>query len=412
MPRKPRNTKRGSEVLARRKRKEASIHAALTALAAGGERVTVVSVAKQHALDYYGLCRRWRRYKTARDLTGSVPDDVLAELHRDGRGGHNRTFTTTQELELRDIVARAEPAMGHQQIVDAALQLRQQFDVEAGLRRTRTRRPFRASDGFVTDFKRRQRLSSHRSSVVKTSKAALLGRDLEEETFHFLCSVRMAIVDFGPHLVMNMDETPVKVCDAPLTGVVPTGCGHNATIRTAPHANQITSLPCITAGGDSLPLTVIVRGKTARSLQKISAGNPDWIRRVHLLYSQKGWSTRQTMWDWLWNVVLPYTKGRPAALILDSYAIHFTDEFISAARLLRILVIQVPAGLTSTLQPLDVCFNGPMLKARQRIWREMKQINPFLEDSPQNAVARAARAYDDMPNDMPQMAFRKCGLID
>ena len=54
--------------------------------------------------------------------------------------------------------------------------------------------------------------------------------------------------------------------------------------------------------------------------------------------------------------------------------------------MVNLQLIQVPGGCTSILQPLDVEFNGPMLKARQRIWREKKLLRPFDKDTPQAAV--------------------------
>jgi len=52
---------------------------------------------------------------------------------------------------------------------------------------------------------------------------------------------------------------------------------------------------------------------------------------------------------------------RPAALIIDSYAAHFTQAVRSTAASLNIQLIKIPAGCTSDLQPLGVGFNGPLL---------------------------------------------------
>ena len=118
------------------------------------------------------------------------------------------------------------------------------------------------------------------------------------------------------------------------------------------------------------------------------------------------------MLAWLQDVVLTYTNAEPAALILDQYSSHFTEPVLELAERLRIQIILVPAGQTSTLQPLDVGINGPMLKLRQKIWREKKQYNPAASDSWQAAVERAQVTYERLNSATISQSFVKTYLID
>ena len=118
------------------------------------------------------------------------------------------------------------------------------------------------------------------------------------------------------------------------------------------------------------------------------------------------------MLEWLNDVVSPYTKGRPAALLLDAYGGHWTPVFVAAAAALHIQLIAVPRGCTSTMQPLDVGFNGPMKKARTAIWQRALTLNPFHPDNYQMAVARACEAYDNLTQETTRAAWAAAYLVD
>ena len=121
--------------------------------------------------------------------------------------------------------------------------------------------------------------------------------------------------------------------------------------------------------------------------------------------------TEEIMLQWFKDVVAPYTMGQPAALLLDRYGCHWTSKVQYAAAMMDLQLIQVPGGCTSILQPLDVEFNGPMLKARQRIWREKKLMRPFDKDTPQAAVERTQLAYASMSKAMTREAWRKAQFL-
>lgn len=60
------------------------------------------------------------------------------------------------------------------------------------------------------------------------------------------------------------------------------------------------------------------------------------------------------MIDYLKRIVNEYTKGKPCALMLDSYGAHITDKVYTIAKKYNIELIVVPCCMTSTLAPLDV----------------------------------------------------------
>ena len=410
MPKQARNTKRGSTVAHAAQAVQRAVSAAIADKAAD-DALPLTRLAAQHGVSYHILWRRWRRYTAARAAGDAA---AMRDAPVSHRGGHNRTFTPLQERVLSDVVLSAAPAMGHQQIREAALELEHDVRVAEGARHAlRRRRPFTASDGFVTAFKQRNRLSSHRTALLHVSERERAARDIDEECFQFITEVRGAVDEFGAARVLNMDETPTQMCDAPVTAVVATGVKEPARIKTEfLTRHNITTFPCIAADGTKLQLCAIVKGKTDRRLKKITHDSSAAVRAVRLYTSIKGWMTVDVMLKWLHDVVLPYTRGEPAALLLDRYGCHWTREVMVATHAMKLRLIQVPGGCTSTLQPLDVSFNGPMLKARQRIWRENKLQHPFLPDTYQLAVERTQLAYASMSKQLTRSAWKKAQLVD
>jgi hypothetical protein len=210
----------------------------------------------------------------------------------------------------------------------------------------------------------------------------------------------------GPAFVLNMDETPVSMVDAPVTAVVATGSAIAGKIHTTgnPRLN-VTTFSCISAAEHKLPLGAILKGKTVRCLKKIRDGASDELKRVRLYPSEKSWMNESIMLQWLRDVVQPYTRTSSAALIFDSYAAHFTPAVQAAAMCMNLNLIQVPGGCTSELQPLDAGFNGPMLKKRKQIWALHKLLSPSSVDFPQQVIKRAQASYSAMVTRTAHAAF-------
>ena len=410
MPRRSSNTERGSQVGLHKRQRQAALRELLvTKLCCPA--LSLRQLAGQRQLSDDSAQRRWRAFQKAR-AAGRTQEEALDDAVEDHRGGHNRTFTPAHEQLLGDIVRAAQPSMTHTQIQAEALRFKRDVDVANSSHATRSAPLFRASDHFVTRFKRRQRLSSHRTAVAHESKAEL-ARDMELEKLAFIVEVRDAIERCGAAMVFNMDETPVSLLDAPVTAVVPTGSKQAAQIRsTANVGTKLTTFPTISAAGDKLALCAILKGKTARCLKKVQEGASADVRRVLLYYSVKGWVNEGIMALYLRDVLLPYTRCRPAALILDSYRAHFSPAVCEAAAAMNLQLIQVPGGCTAELQPLDARFNGPLLMKRKQIWAAQKLLHPFAVDSAQAAVERAQQAYTAMPKSLALAAFRSTWLID
>lgn len=193
------------------------------------------------------------------------------------------------------------------------------------------------------------------------------------------------------------------------------GIGINSFARVSTNMRDrsyLTIFPCVSAAGDRLPLSAILKGKTSRCLRKIREDAPKFVKKVKLFYSTSGKMQQEVLLQWMQGPLLTYTQGRPAALLLDSFRVHFTPAVQELAQLLRVELIQVPAGMTPELQPLDVKFNGPMKAKRMAIWRRKKRRNPFVLDSWQATVDRASEAFSSMSKAAAREAWKAALLID
>ena len=206
MPKHARNTKRGSKVLHAQQALQHSLELALAAKKANEAR-DLASIARKFGTSYDTLYRRWRKYLAARAARDERGMATAAVSHR---GGHNRAFTVEQKQLLKTAILSATPAMGHLQIREAALQLKLDIRIAAHVHLLRHDRVFTASDGFVSAFKQRNHLSSHRTALYHISKREIEGRDLEAESLQYCIEVRNAIMEYGESMVMNMDEVRRK----------------------------------------------------------------------------------------------------------------------------------------------------------------------------------------------------------
>lgn len=415
MGRKPRNTRRGSDVQLKKRRKAEAFRRTFVEKTAD-PNLSLRVLAKRENLAHTQVYQRWRRYQAA------VTDAERTAACENHSGGWNRTFTPEQESLVMQQVLAIDTS-NNNAIREIALQVHHGILTEAiplalpvPMRVLRHRPPpFSASPSYIRRFKFAHRLSSIRTKLThaRKIKEEEEKRDVDAEAAAYIEQCNKAIQEFGAHLVLNMDETPAKLAEVPRTAIRRTNSGEAAKITT--HANErlnVTTFPTISAAGDKLPMCAIIAGTTERSLRKITAGANAIVQKVHLFYSESGWINSGIMLRYLKEVVQPYTRNRNAALILDDYKAHWTDEVQAAAAEMNLTLIPLPnfKGATAQLQPLDVQFNGPLKTTRAAIWASRRLHMPDAEDSYQALIERVQLAYEAQDRNFVKNAFVKAGI--
>jgi len=348
--------------------------------------------------------RRFRVWKEEEKM--NVPAEKRKSTYYNYSDNHwNRTFTPEQEKKLADNITAT--IASRVELVDQStvrvLAVDFKEHVDQGQRRTRADRPFTASSGFIKRFKARNGFKRRTPKVVTKVKEFKSAAGMEKAIAEFQELVNKEIKRCGLDYVINMDETPCRLVEAPNSGWANP---HEDQLEILVDANvktKITVMPTITAGGDKLPLAWINKSKTATPLQKLM----NIPSKVHGYNSTSGWINHEVMCQWLREVVFPYTKKRKSALLLDAHESHIHPEVVSLAKKNHVKIVQVPRGTTSVLQPLDVNFNGPFKRIRQALWNEERSGGTIVTDNVERTVMRASKAYDRMDAQTTSKAWAK-----
>lgn len=107
-----------------------------------------------------------------------------------------------------------------------------------------------------------------------------------------------------------------------------------------------------------------------------------------------------------------------ALLVWDMFRAHITDDVKEKAKNLNTDLSMIPGGLTSMLQPLDVCLNKPFKDRLRQIWTEWMTSGSVkttkggnLQKPDITLVCQWVKdAWDSIPNEMIRKAFLKCGI--
>jgi hypothetical protein len=98
------------------------------------------------------------------------------------------------------------------------------------------------------------------------------------------------------------------------------------------------------------------------------------------------------MIDYFDQVIMPYARGQPCALVLDDYGVHWTTEVLVAAFHRKIELIHIPKGQTGVLRPLDVSFNSKYKRYRQQLLRDAISNHQSRLEDRRKVVLRSASA--------------------
>ena len=352
---------------------------------------SIKGVADMHPeVSYNAVRKRWQKFRMSDASTASSR-----------RGAHHLIFSREEETTLAAHL-RALRAQGAAQISKEFLQseARKYFRLlHPSYMNREHHRSF--SDGWVQGFKARHGFSTkatYRSEVVKSLDE---GEQLEKAC-EYILAVNSAVEKYGSSLVINMDETPTPFREIPRTSWGDKGKKEKLVIKTQKRAKgSITLIPTVAVSGNKLPLCWINPAKTDRLIKKL-----DLPTSVKSFYSLKGWTTEGVMLKYLDDVVVPYTKRRPCALLVDSFRAHWTPMVRQASWWYNIELIEVPKGQTPLFQPLDISCNAQFKHLRVEECHDASNRGVMdLEDKGQ-IVRRAAKAYDKISREVVRSGWK------
>ena len=80
-----------------------------------------------------------------------------------------------------------------------------------------------------------------------------------------------------------------------------------------------------------------------------------WVLQM----KDRAWVNEEVMLRWAREIRHPYTQGRPAMLVMDSFSAHITSKVKAELAKINTHLAIILRGCTSKAQPLDVALNKP-----------------------------------------------------
>jgi hypothetical protein len=286
----------------------------------------------------------WRKVRTTQGSENWFP---LLEGHP-----NMRVFSQTQEQGLKDYITTNMINSGYgpersdiQRVASNAYSAQSIGE----FRRDR----FCASSTFTSSFMKRWNLS------LRTPHAERRAHIDEDQVEMFTSRLNSASSDYPLNRILNFDETCWKIYMGPKKVIAEKGTDTVKLQATTGEKLSLTAFGVISAAGEKLPLWVIAKGKTERSLRKFGE-----IPGVVFKFSESGWATEQLILEFIeWLSV--QVNEEPCMVIMDVYPTHRTERVKEKAFEKNIEILYVPAGGTSKYQPLDARVFGE-LKSRAR----------------------------------------------
>jgi hypothetical protein len=223
---------------------------------------------------------------------------------------------------------------------------------------------FGASRSWVQKFMARKGFSLRR----RTSICQKLPPNFEEKLVEFQRFVIRKRQEKGYPLgqIGNADQTPVYFDMPSAYTVTKKGDKEVKILSAGAEKQRLTVMLCCTADGFKLPPYIVLKCKNVPKGENFPSG-------VIVRANEKGWMTSEMVVEWLklvWFRRPGHLLKLKSLLVLDSYRGHITPAVKDAMKEADSDLAVIPGGMTSQLQPLDVCVNKPFKDQLKRFYTE------------------------------------------
>ncbi|KAG8198248.1 hypothetical protein JTE90_021505 [Oedothorax gibbosus] len=265
-----------------------------------------------------------------------------------------------------------------------------------------------ASAGWCSRFMERYGLSLRQ----RTKIAQKLPKQLEEKIVAFQKEVINLRKEnnFELSQIGNMDETPMTF-DIPINRTVNAKGDKTVLIKTTGHEKThfTVVLTCMADGTKLKPVVIFKRKRLPKNVK--------FAARVIVRPQAKGWMDEDGVVDWIskvWDQRPGAALGKKSLLVWDSFRAHLTDkvkEKVKESR--RTSQVVIPGGLTSILQPLDVCIKKPFKDRMKKKWMSSEDVQTTKRGNLKKVdivtiVQWVKDAWDSIPAAMISKSLKKC----
>ena len=163
---------------------------------------------------------------------------------------------------------------------------------------------------------RQLKWSKRKETTVKVDPSSQF---LAEENFTFQIAISTAILehDIPAPLVIDLDQTPLSYV-FPGKYTFSFKSAKNVLIKGVDDKGQIAATFAVPLTGKFLPIQLIYKGKTKRSLSKFK-----FPSMLSLSYTENYWSNIEKLIEFFEQIIFPYLSGYPE----EQYALIIMDTF-------------------------------------------------------------------------------------
>ena len=144
---------------------------------------------------------------------------------------------------------------------------------------------------------------------------------------------------------------------------------------------------------------------------------------VVVTVQQKGWMDSEIMKIWIekvWRAHIVGLSRQRSLLVFDSFKAHKTEQVKRSLKSENMDLSVIPGGLTSVLQPLDICLNKPFkdrLRQRWMTWmaegiHELTPTGRQKKPSKELMCQWISKAWWEIPREMVARSFLNCGITN
>ncbi|CAI2192016.1 2000_t:CDS:1 [Funneliformis geosporum] len=135
---------------------------------------------------------------------------------------------------------------------------------------------------------------------------------------------------------------------------------------------------------------------------------------------EKGWMNEDLMKVWFQEVWEKHVKSdKRSSLVLDSFEGHKTEFIKEKCKQMNIDLAIIPGGLTSLVQPLDVCLNEPFKDRMRKKWQNWMANKEYsftkggnLQRPGYDLICKwILEVWDDISIETVCNSFKKCKIV-
>ena len=269
---------------------------------------------------------------------------------------------------------------------------------------------FKATDKWCRNFRNRYNYVWRKARAIRET---IKTKEMEDRATKFTEEIRELYrsqhANGELHLLVNVDETNWRLCYAGDLTWAKKGASDVKIKIQHDTKEALTTLASVTAGGDLLPLYILAKGKTKRCEINQIKGVKEFDYQTD--HSPSGWTTSAVMeryLTWLRTRMDEHhgAEGKTIHLLLDVYRAHTCQSVRDVAAENNIILHFIPAGYTSTLQPLDVKVFGALKAKARGYWYQHYSLTPGVKHTKKSAVRTLLSCWSNMTRKLITGAWR------